>query len=817
MLSALLQRDPFPWQQRLFAQFVAGKIPSALDLPTGTGKTSVIAIWLAALATQALQGKLTLPRRLVYIVNRRTIVDQATTETERLLKRLQTPELAKACSALQKLAAIPSENPVTASTLRGELADNGEWKADPARPAIVLGTVDMVLSKLLFRGYGDGKRKRVIHAGLLGHDTLLVHDESHLVPAACQTLQHLIGLNPALRLINLSATQRDESATPFRLDWADLTHPVLIQRTQAHKHLNILPPAKDEKSRLQTVVDCALQHRDKATTVVVFLHDIRSVQLVYAQLEKQVGKDQIIVLTGRLRGYERDQLVTTALWQRFSPETKAVETPTQTAYLITTSAGEVGVDLDAEHAVADLAVLDSMIQRFGRVNRRGDSKTSQIDVVYSEKQFGDKYRGTQLQATLGYLRTLNHDASPAQLSHTPKPDNAFMPAPASPELDAWIVDELSATSLPCRYPVRDFIHGLEAEQPNLNVLWRKDIDRMKGWQAGDWLDDYLDLLPIQTAEQVHFPLKAVTDWLTELLKKSQLHTLKIVGLTDDEAVWITAEDALTNLSRYHTLILPTALGGLNAKGIPDENCITPASDVLEHVTEVRRYWSDAQPPADVKNFPRQGRITPPLDDDSDAERPTLVVCSQLGVKQDSDLSYLAVTMGLQEHLNQAEQFARQIVQALALPDSLTEAVIIAARWHDKGKDRTCWQQAIGNTDLQAPLAKTGHGRYDHTRANGYRHEFGSLLDALDDETIQQHPQRELILHLIVSHHGWGRPHVPERGWDRPKGYRTNQQAALEVMNRFDRCQQDYGWWQLAWLEALLGAADVLASIGEKKS
>ncbi len=174
-------------------------------------------------------------------------------------------------------------------------------------------------------------------------------------------------------------------------------------------------------------------------------------------------------------------------------------------------------------------------------------------------------------------------------------------------------------------------------------------------------------------------------------------------------------------------------------------------------------------------------------------------------------------MGLQEHLNQAEQFARQIVQALALPDSLAEAVIIAARWHDKGKDRTCWQQAIGNTDLQAPLAKTGHGRYDHTRANGYRHEFGSLLDALDDETIQQHPQRELILHLIVSHHGWGRPHVPERGWDRPKGYRTNQQAALEVMNRFDRCQQDYGWWQLAWLEALLGAADVLASIGEKKS
>ncbi|HEY3911695.1 MAG TPA: DEAD/DEAH box helicase family protein [Stellaceae bacterium] len=58
-----------------------GKIPAALDLPTGLGKTSVMAIWLIALAEQAAAGAVRLPWRLVYVVDRRTVVDQATEET----------------------------------------------------------------------------------------------------------------------------------------------------------------------------------------------------------------------------------------------------------------------------------------------------------------------------------------------------------------------------------------------------------------------------------------------------------------------------------------------------------------------------------------------------------------------------------------------------------------------------------------------------------------------------------------------------------------------------------------------------------------
>lgn len=65
--------DPLPWQASLFTRFATGTIPTTLNLPTGLGKTSVIPIWLIALALVP-----NVPRRLVYVVNRRTVVDQAT-------------------------------------------------------------------------------------------------------------------------------------------------------------------------------------------------------------------------------------------------------------------------------------------------------------------------------------------------------------------------------------------------------------------------------------------------------------------------------------------------------------------------------------------------------------------------------------------------------------------------------------------------------------------------------------------------------------------------------------------------------------------
>ena len=62
--SRLTESVPLSWQERLFCDhFRNGDIPSALDIPTGLGKTSVMAVWLIVQAWGA-----HLPRRLVYVV-----------------------------------------------------------------------------------------------------------------------------------------------------------------------------------------------------------------------------------------------------------------------------------------------------------------------------------------------------------------------------------------------------------------------------------------------------------------------------------------------------------------------------------------------------------------------------------------------------------------------------------------------------------------------------------------------------------------------------------------------------------------------------
>src|SRR5579871_1304974 len=166
--AVLTGNAPFPWQQELYRRFVEGKIPTSCDLPTGLGKTSVIALWLIALANHPDR----LPRRLVYVVNRRTVVDQTTTEVEKLRENLRDdPRAAALLDNLKKLCAIPLEEdelPLAISTLRGQFADNREWSADPARPAVVAGTVDMIGSRLLFSGYRVGFKGKPLHAGFLG-------------------------------------------------------------------------------------------------------------------------------------------------------------------------------------------------------------------------------------------------------------------------------------------------------------------------------------------------------------------------------------------------------------------------------------------------------------------------------------------------------------------------------------------------------------------------------------------------------------------------------------------------------------------------
>ena len=194
--AELTDHAPFPWQEQMFSSFLRGEIPRRCDIPTGLGKTSVIHIWLLALSWALSKGDVAppLPRRLVYIVDRRVVVDQATDEAERIVDKLAAAELSSGLQlvreTLQRCRCAPCADPLTVSTLRGQFADNQLWYFDPSRAAVAIGTVDMIGSRLLFSGYGGlGRYRRSSHAGLLAQDALVVFDEAHLTPAFAETLE----------------------------------------------------------------------------------------------------------------------------------------------------------------------------------------------------------------------------------------------------------------------------------------------------------------------------------------------------------------------------------------------------------------------------------------------------------------------------------------------------------------------------------------------------------------------------------------------------------------------------------------------------
>jgi len=172
------------------------------------------------------------------------------------------------------------------------------------------------------------------------------------------------------------------------------------------------------------------------------------------------------------------------------------------------------------------------------------------------------------------------------------------------------------------------------------------------------------------------------------------------------------------------------------------------------------------------------------------------------------------SQALSEHQNRAAQMARRIGARVGIDEGLVAAIESAAKWHDQGKDREVWQRGIGNPRPKPPLAKTNKKGLIEGLSH-YRHEFGSLVEVSDEPELRgaRPDTRDLILHLIATHHGRGRPHFPgEEAFDPERATESRaQEITAEVPRRYARLQRKYGRWGLAYLESLLRAADALAS------
>jgi len=848
--KALTDHRPFPWQQELFKKFAQNEIPPCCNLPTGLGKTNVISIWLIALAYSA--GKL--PRRLVYVVNRRTVVDQATHEAERLRENLQKPELADLAGRLRQLCATRTDDdkapPLAISTLRGQFADNGEWCADPARPAIIVGTVDMIGSRLLFSGYGIGFKRKPLHAGFLAQDALLVHDEAHLeqpfqdLLVAIHKEQELCKECGTFRVLELSATSRGQGA-PFELTTAERNPPHVIpdppmepihyvwRRLKARKAM-VLHPIDDEKNeRANSIAEFALKHKGSGRAVLVFARTVENVEKIADKLRK--AKQQVETLTGTMRGLERDGLVRKPIFQRFLPDSnrgKDVTPVNGAVYLVCTSAGEVGIDISADHLVCDLTPFDSMAQRFGRVNRFGGRDDTRIDVVHPAEFDGKNQLDQRRKLTLELLTRLRGDGSPAALGRLSATERlaAFTPMPGVPPTTDILFDTWALTTirgkLPGRPPLEPYLHGIrDWEPPETYIAWREEVDVITGglieqYRPEDLLDDY----PLK-------PHELLRDRSDRVFK----HLVTIAELHPDHPAWlldnygyvaVLSLRQLTDKSKknridYRTVLLSPTVGGLqggllnwksqDAQDVADQWY----TDAEKQIQRRIRVWDDdpqCQEKSRGMRLIRQIRFQAD-EDDEDASRPSWLWYERpANADNEGSISAQAPVLW-QEHTDDVTNNAMQIAKALKLPDELQEALVLAAEFHDLGKKREIWQRSIGNPEPKNWLAKSGRAMMP-VNLTGYRHEFGSLLDIQEEPEFQRQAAgvRDLILHLVAAHHGRARPHFETEACDPlPTTTARNEETAADVMRRFGRLQQKFGRWGLAYLESLLRAADYAAS------
>ena len=556
-------RSPFPWQQRLVDQVVTtDRWPDLLDLPTASGKTTTIEIALYLMAAGA-----PVPRRIVFVVDRRIVVSQAATVAENAARRLDPDRsdiLGEVARGLRALAPEPEgpdapRQPVLQwAELRGGIARDEQWATRPDVPAVVVSTVDQVGSRLLFRGYGVTRGMAPVHAGLLGTDCLFLLDEVHLSRAFAQTLR-AVGERYRLpsvdvgrwSVVELSATPGDKpGVVRFSLSEEDQdpeTSPVLARRLATAKPARLLAVpvrGRDESAHRQKLAELAANEAARivtttsARTVGVIVNRVETARAVQRHLRDRAELDSCL-MTGRMRALDRDDLLA-AFGSRLAMG-RDHSTEARPLVLVATQAIEAGADFDLDAIITECASLDALQQRFGRVRRDGiPTEPLAESVILATAPLvapgaEDAVYGRALSATWQAL-----DARPGPLDLGPRGFDdlraeldtgamSVIPVPA-PVLFPRHLDLWSQTSQrPSVDPDPAFwLHGMVPSRPEVSVVWRGDVPdlRVRAFEddtkdqpenGAERFSDTVGLVPPGSAESISLPLPAVRAWLQGLV------------------------------------------------------------------------------------------------------------------------------------------------------------------------------------------------------------------------------------------------------------------------------------------------------------
>lgn len=339
-----------------------GPWPSRIEIPTGLGKTLAVTVgW--SWRRSALSGhRDATPRRLVYCLPMRVLVEQTRDVAVNVVKRLGTG--------------------ARVVVLMGGVEDTGEWDIHPEEDAILIGTQDMLLSRALNRGYGMSRYRWPLHFGLLNNDCQWVIDEVQLVGAGVATSAQLQALRRKLgtvlptRTCWMSATLAErwlrtvdvadeDLEGHLSLEASDRAHSVVARRVGAKK---ALIPAKTSIGDTRGLAKEILAAHREGTRTLAIVNTVDRARELFEQLGKSKQSPELVLLHSRFRIADRS-----AALQR------AMATPGSTGTIVVaTQVIEAGVDLSSSVLFTESAPWASLVQRFGRCNRTGEDDGARV-------------------------------------------------------------------------------------------------------------------------------------------------------------------------------------------------------------------------------------------------------------------------------------------------------------------------------------------------------------------------------------------------------------------------------------------------------
>jgi CRISPR-associated endonuclease/helicase Cas3 len=685
-----------------------------------------------------------------------------------------------------------------------------EWYLAPEKPAVLIGTQDMLLSRVLNRGYAASRFHWPIDFGLLNNDCLWVFDEPQLMGSGVSTSAQLAGLRGALGTLGLCpSVWMSATLEPCWLDTIDFrgkfpgeAHELddddydpnrpLYKRMTAAKLLAplgvSLTKEADDKEAKAVAAKILEKHREalNAQTLVV-MNTVRRAKKVYEALldirkKEKTSFPKLLLVHSRFRPQEREFL---------NDQLQLAGDAAADRIMVATQVVEAGVDISARTLVTELAPWASIVQRIGRCNRTGNDGPGRVFWIdlETDKQSAP-YDAEPLTFARKQLEKLaGKDVSPKALDDFKRDEKITLPFEHTHVvrrrdlLDLFdTAPDLSGNDI----DVARFIRG-DDEQTDLQVFWR---------EVGH--DGPLSDEPSpHRRELCNVPISEIKAFLEKRDKR--------VGYTWDhlEEEWRAIRDSKREVRPGMTILLPTTTGGYSTVGWDPDSTSTVIPVPI----------NNKQPAEGTGGDPNS--CGPALT----IAQHTQHVCDELG----------AVLGGLAD-----------------LPDGWANHLAKAARWHDVGKAHAAFQQGMRKANLALDAAKLwaksgNNGRLRHGRKY-FRHELASALAAL------QHNLPFEVAYLILAHHGKVRLSIRTlSGEDQPNnpntlfahgvhdgdplpdidlGGETCPAVTLDLTPmrlggeaswtaRALELRDNLGPFRLAYLEALLRAADLRASQKER--